>query len=111
MLAFAPQVKSGATLACSTPKFETRSKKETTKCTERRGGNHVSRKTPTAGRAVVFANDLNPHAATFLRENAALNQVPEESFYVYNLDGADFVRWIAEKGVMPDHVIMNLPGE
>ena len=62
-------------------------------------------------RAMVHANDLNPHAAVFLTANAARNRIPQGSLHVHNLDGRELVTRLLEDGVpRPHHVIMNLPG-
>lgn len=42
-------------------------------------------------KAVVHANDLNPHAPIFLAANAARNKIDRGVFKVYNLDGRELV--------------------
>ena len=42
-------------------------------------------------RARVYANDLNPHAAVFLKANAMRNRVVNGTLHVYNLDGRELV--------------------
>lgn len=58
---------------------------------------------------IVYANDLNPNSYTSLLENLQRNHVSIAD--TQNIDARRFIRQIIlEKGVIPDHIVMNLPG-
>nr|WCZ58743.1 tRNA (guanine(37)-N1)-methyltransferase [Seculamonas ecuadoriensis] len=57
---------------------------------------------------VVLANDLNPSAVEYLRENARLNKVANK-IECFNMDARAFVRQLVADGREFHHVIMNLP--
>ncbi|KAG5504167.1 hypothetical protein JIQ42_05999 [Leishmania sp. Namibia] len=79
---------------------------------------------PAAKKGVqVFANDLNPVAAQYMKVNAELNRLPANSLHVFNMDGRDFLNSVVFESVtgaaaeaFPGrtctgrrHVAMNLP--
>ncbi|KAG5482313.1 hypothetical protein LSCM4_05566 [Leishmania orientalis] len=79
---------------------------------------------PAAKKGVqVFANDLNPVAAQYIKVNAELNRLPANSLHVFNMDGRDFLNSVVFASVtgaaaeaFPGrtctgrrHVAMNLP--
>jgi len=54
----------------------------------------------------IIANDLNPHAISLLKKNAALNKVT--NITALNLDANDLINFLAPDTTF-DHIIMNLP--
>ncbi|GET87384.1 hypothetical protein, conserved [Leishmania tarentolae] len=79
---------------------------------------------PAAKKGIqVFANDLNMVAAQYMRVNAELNRLPDNSLRVFNMDGRDFLNSVvfdsitgAATSSLPvhlctgrRHVTMNLP--
>lgn len=79
---------------------------------------------PAAKKGVqVFANDLNPVAAQYMKVNAELNHLPANALHVFNMDGRDFLNSVlftsvtrAADASLPGHlctgrrhVTMNLP--
>ncbi|ORX61562.1 hypothetical protein DM01DRAFT_1332163 [Hesseltinella vesiculosa] len=66
----------------------------------------------------VYANDLNPESYRWLKNNKALNKIPDSRLMPYNLDGAEFIQQavkdLSEKQGNTtwrtfDHFVMNLP--
>lgn len=64
----------------------------------------------------VHCNDLNPESYKYMLQNARLNRCTvidtddsQPGITCYNLDGREFIRRLRSRGVLPDHVIMNLP--
>ena len=58
----------------------------------------------------VYANDLNPHCARYLRENAAANRV-KNLVKCYNLDARAFVRALLAPGPGPTVEEPDVPAE
>lgn len=58
----------------------------------------------------VIANDLNPDAVKYVKQNAEHNLIPSENFHVECGDARDFIRSLGTKGkALPDHLILNFP--
>mmetsp|Transcript_11849 Transcript_11849/g.22182 ORF Transcript_11849/g.22182 Transcript_11849/m.22182 type:complete len:570 (+) Transcript_11849:64-1773(+) len=58
----------------------------------------------------VHANDLNPESYRYLNINAKLNKCHKNNMlHTYNMDARYFLRMLDEKGIVYDHVLMNLP--
>jgi tRNA (guanine37-N1)-methyltransferase len=55
----------------------------------------------------VHANDLNPASYEYLEINAKANRC--KHLFMYNLDARTFCHHLQDKGIRPDHYIMNLP--
>ncbi len=73
---------------------------------------------------VVYANDLNPSSYEYLVVNAKRNRCDyitnydsmdsngvdnKHKLYAYNMDARAFCHQLQDKGIFPDHCIMNLP--
>ena len=68
----------------------------------------------------VYANDLNPSSYEYLVINAKRNRCDfitnddsmedsKHKLYAYNMDARAFCHRLQDKGIFPDHCIMNLP--
>ena len=85
--------------------------------------NQSTSKTPPLP-IVVYANDLNPSSYDYLVVNAKRNRCDyitkddsmdangvdnKRKLYAYNTDARAFCHRLQDKGIFPDHCIMNLP--
>ncbi len=85
--------------------------------------NQATNKTPPLP-IVVYANDLNPSSYEYLVVNAKRNRCDfitnddsmdsngldnKHKLYAYNMDARAFCHRLQDKGIFPDHCIMNLP--
>ena len=85
--------------------------------------NQATSKTPPLP-IVVYANDLNPSSYEYLVVNAKRNRCAyitkddsmdangvdnKRKLYGYNMDARAFCHRLQDKGIFPDHCIMNLP--
>lgn len=65
--------------------------------------------TTTSARTIhAYANDLNPSSYEYLVINGRKNKC--EHLKTYNQDARAFCHYLQDRGIYPDHFIMNLPG-
>ena len=57
----------------------------------------------------IYANDLNPDAVKYCRENARINGVKASKFKVSCDDAFDFIQNLSLIPSLPDHLVMNYP--